>query len=301
MIRDTAYRRTAMPEAGRQLLSGMTGKPRDARLGLKETVGQRWAKATGRPRLVTLNKALVYFGSRGLGLFNHEDLEVSGESRLVARLLGSTESPVVIDVGAHRGLWTRLLLDTVPSARVHTFEPSPGLAAELEGIAGVVSSNAVAVAGAEGPLTFYDDAQNAGSRHGTVIGGLLETIYGLTSTATQVPGISLDHYRRTNDLRQVDYVKIDVEGSEFDVILGAKDLRAAARTIFQFEFSDNHVLTRRYVSDFVELFGDQYQLFRVLPDGSGLPLADATIWQREQFVFQTLVAIPRSSGSVGLV
>lgn len=271
--------------------------PRLSQLGLRQLAGQRWAKTTGRPALVKLNKALVYFGSRGLGLFNHEDLEVSGESRVIARLLGSTESPVVMDVGAHRGLWTRLLLDSVPTARVHTFEPSPGLAAQLKGIPGVVSSNAVALASTQGPVTFYDDAHNVGSRHGTVIGGLLETIYGLTSTASEVPGISLDEYCRTNELKQVDYVKIDVEGSEFEVLLGAKDLRAAAQTVFQFEFSDNHLLSRRYVNDFVELFGDQYEVFRILPDGSGLLLADATIWQREQFVFQTLLAIPRSSDS----
>ena len=44
--------------------------------------------------------------------------------------------------------------------------------------------------------------------------------------------------------------------------------------LIQFEFNEMNVVSRRFLSDFIELLGPRYELFRLLPDGGRLPLSD---------------------------
>jgi FkbM family methyltransferase len=265
------------------------------RTRMKHALGRGWAKSTGRESLLKVNKAVFYLSGRALGLYNYENLDVSGEGNVIKRHIAASGQPVVFDVGAHRGTWTELVLAHNPSARVHAFEPSPKHAGDLARDSRIAASNALVLGKTAGEITVFDDRDDLNSHHASVVPGLLEWTYAHTSAGYEAPMQTIDGYVSEHELDRVDFVKIDVEGFEYEVLEGARVLLDAGKTIFQFEFSEVNVRSRHFLADFDKLIGPQYELFRVLPDGGKMPLSEGatTHWQREQFSFQTVLALPR--------
>jgi len=68
-----------------------------------------------------LASRLFDWSSRRLG-YGNEDPTTNGEFRLLAEL---PERPTVFDVGANRGDFAQGVLERIPGARIHCFEPSP--------------------------------------------------------------------------------------------------------------------------------------------------------------------------------
>lgn len=127
---------------------------------------------------------------------------------------------VAIDIGAHRGFWTRLLTKSFKT--VHAFEPQPGPAAEIltaidNGLDNI-ELHVLAVSNHQGQRMLYryrdNMLANASSKHGS---------------EGKARGHFWTSYVRLDDLffpasRSVDFVKIDTEGYEHDVLLSGEYL-----------------------------------------------------------------------------
>lgn len=134
-----------------------------------------------------------------------------------------------VDVGAHAGLYTIALARAVgPEGAVLAFEPSAGnlerLRDNLErnGLANVTIHGAAATA-VDKPvrLRIADDP---------AYGSTTEVFEGRDSgESTIVPGLSLDSAWVAAGRPAVSFVKIDVEGSEIDVLSGAEALLLECR------------------------------------------------------------------------
>ena len=128
---------------------------------------------------------------------------------------------MAIDAGAHIGLFTVTMARAVgPRGRVLSFEPTETNARVLErtvalnGLDGVVSCRREALAAERGFAEFYVDeheSSNANSlvRRSGVVG------------AVRVPTVSIDDIAGEHDA-PVSCMKIDVEGTELDVLRGAE-------------------------------------------------------------------------------
>jgi FkbM family methyltransferase len=150
---------------------------------------------------------------------------------------------VVFDVGAHVGELTMLFSRFASSGQVHAFEAgrtsferlSAACAASARGN---VLLHHVAVSDREGEIELhvYDDAHLAWS---TQADRPLAN-YGIDvkpAGIERVPSITLDRYCETANIARIDLLKIDVEGAEFQVLLGAKRLLAEQRIrCLTFEF-----------------------------------------------------------------
>ena len=76
----------------------------------------------------------------------------------------------------------------------------------------------------------------------------------------------LDNYWKDKS-KILDYIKIDVEGHELDVIQGLGDLIKNVRLI-QFEFGGCNIDTRTYFQDFWYHFSEKdFLIFRITPRG----------------------------------
>jgi FkbM family methyltransferase len=114
---------------------------------------------------------------------------------------------VAVDAGAHVGFWSYYL--ALAFTRVHAFEPNELFAQcfERNVRAKHVSLHRVALGETEGSVSLQVDAQNTGATHVKPgVGG-------------EVPLRRLDTYR----LDEVDFLKIDVEGYERQVLEGARE------------------------------------------------------------------------------
>jgi FkbM family methyltransferase len=135
---------------------------------------------------------------------------------------------VFFDCGAHIGLFTVVASRLVGGdgggggGRVFSFEPTPATREVLEKVVAIndcrnVEVRPEAVSRAAGTAVFFDtggECSNANSlvklnRHKD--GGLT------------VPTVSIDEFARKRGNLEINCIKIDVEGAEFDVLVGAEN------------------------------------------------------------------------------
>ena len=130
---------------------------------------------------------------------------------------------VAVDVGAHVGFLTAIMANAVgPKGRVYAFEPDPRSFAHLANMAGLKTGRiearrtAVLDHSADGvsAVRFYCDP--AFPMYSTSRSELA----GVHAREVEVPAISLDAFFRQERISRIDFVKIDVEGSEGAVIEG---------------------------------------------------------------------------------
>lgn len=133
----------------------------------------------------------------GLGTYQHHKIEMA--------LAHTKGRRVVVDVGAHVGLWSRIL--AIHFDQVHAFEPSPDHCACFK--RNVTSPNVtlhpVALGSGSGRVRIDTPAGNSGHTHVVSANGV------------EVPLRRLDSF----DISDVDLIKIDTEGYEREVLAGA--------------------------------------------------------------------------------
>jgi FkbM family methyltransferase len=133
----------------------------------------------------------------------------------------------VIDIGAHIGYYTLLLAKCVgPAGRVISFEPLPvnltllRQNVQLNDLQHVqVKAQAVFSRNEELTITVPDHAPNSGEASVLPVEGAKQF---------RVPATTLDSFCSGTGCRP-DFLKMDVEGAEYDVLLGAKETIAQSR------------------------------------------------------------------------
>jgi len=178
----------------------------------------------GIPFLVRLSFGALWLARRDdlgehllFGRFENEELA------FVRRFL--KPGMVVLDIGAHQGLYTLLASKQVGRAgRVFAFEPSPRERRALRWhlilnrcLNVAVQPFAVARDDGEADLYVVQGSQTGCNslRPPDVVGA--------TSMAS-VRTISLDSWMRRENVSRVDFIKLDVEGAELEVLEGATRL-----------------------------------------------------------------------------
>lgn len=142
---------------------------------------------------------------------------------------------VVFDVGANDGRTALVFAAAWPGARIHAFEPSSETFARLSAATAAspeIAAHRLALGAREGPGWIETGGLDRTRRAGT----------GADVAAGREPVemTTLDAVRRRLGVARIDYLKIDVEGGDLDVLAGAQALFAAgAIDIVQIEVGMN--------------------------------------------------------------
>jgi FkbM family methyltransferase len=234
---------------------------------------------------------------RQLGFFNWETMEASGETWFLHDMLPGllrTRQPLVMDVGGNSGDYTLAVLKRFPEARAHAFEPHPVTFQKLVvAIDAKASCHQMALGSQPGTLNLYD---SEGSTEGGIRASLspeaLKTMTSKPLVAVPVEVSTLDLFLGAQGIEKVDFLKIDTEGFEMDVLNGASKALASGRIgVIQFEFNALHIGRRQFLIDFMERLPG-HRLYRLLADGM-VALDKLKPYEREIFAFQNIVAIRR--------
>ncbi|MGV0871971.1 FkbM family methyltransferase [Mycolicibacterium sp. XJ879] len=165
---------------------------------------------------------------------------------------------VFFDVGANIGLYSISASKYVgPAGRVIGFEAHPMIHRYLvsnvarNAVVNVVAENlAVGAESGEARIAFCDN--NAGQTH----------VASTTEDGVVVPMVTLDDYCFRNGISRIDYIKVDVEGYELQVIKGAASIISA---------SDSILIQTEFVSQNLRRYGSPDELVELLTAWGFLP------------------------------
>jgi FkbM family methyltransferase len=144
---------------------------------------------------------------------------------------GEGSPPRMLDVGACFGQMAEPFLSA--GWDVHLFEPDPECRAVLEqNVASFVPRARVV------PAAVTNSALGTASFHKSRtrgLSGLHASSYGETVEVIEVPTVRLADYCRNQGISKVDFLKIDAEGHDFEVLAG-HDLERVDTSLVMFEF-----------------------------------------------------------------
>lgn len=78
---------------------------------------------------------------------------------------------------------------------------------------------------------------------------------------------TIDEYCSEHSIAEIDFLKMDVEGHELEILKGAKKMIESGKiNCVQFEFGIAHLISRVFLRDFFEIL-EGYDIYRILQDG----------------------------------
>jgi FkbM family methyltransferase len=200
----------------------------------------------------------------------------SAEFRFVQRYVAP--GMTVLDIGAHQGFYTLLTSTRVgPSGRVFSFEPSPRERAALHrhvkwNRRGNVSVQGLALGNEEKTASLFVVNQD---QTGCNSLRLPASDVHESWSPVNVQVSRLDGWLAGREIGAIDFVKLDVEGGELDVLKGAREfLERRPRPVFLVEVQDIRTANWAYPAKEVISYLAQrgFQWFALSPDGSLKPL-----------------------------
>lgn len=202
------------------------------------------------------------------------DVDESGERTILREVFGeqSTGPLTVFDVGANKGQFLSYLLRdfTGRLSAVHSFEPGKDSFEQLMKVdCGnvTVTRNHCALGRDSGEATLFYDT--AGSELASLSQRDLSFKNRSFDGSETVQVKTLEDYCREQAITAIDWLKLDVEGHELDVLQGGRPLiDAGAIRLITFEFGGANIDSRTYLRDFYNFFRDTpLQLHRITPGG----------------------------------
>jgi len=197
---------------------------------------------------------------------NYGMIETSGELRILSLVKNNFKDPVIFDGGANVGEYTRACAEI---GTVYAFEPAASpFSGLLKRFAGVhnVKPFQYALSDESRPMTLKYDLDS--SQIASVVDLNYEHYNIAMSNQEEVQGITVDAFCHKMDVDRITLLKLDIEGSEYFALLGAKNMIALDRIdMIQFEMGWPNVDSKTFFKDFYLLLKEKYKLYRILSFG----------------------------------
>lgn len=203
--------------------------------------------------------------------YQNANQEKNGEFRwvdaLVANWVDKKVKPTIIDVGANVGKYVSKFADSAvgPNISLFAFEPNLDtykLLVDKNGQKKGVSLFNFGMGNKNKTVTLYEPL-NANS-HATIFADALD---GREVREVSIEIKRLDEFCADHKIEHIDFLKIDVEGYEVNVLEGIKsyiDERKIDYILFEYNYHSLH--SKIYLNDFFQIFKSNYKVYRILKD-----------------------------------
>jgi len=241
-----------------------------------------------------LNNVVFQLALKGRGFNNCCDMSATGEAWFLNRL-AKTKPALCVDIGANIGQYSKSILEST-GALVFSFEPLPDAFSELNQLKHQfperILTFPLALGNTKGFSTLYfgDSKSELASLSEEV--NQIEYVGASNTSKMEVSIDKLDSYLEhlQKVAKEIDFLKIDVEGYEWEVLDGAQRVLSEMKPKFvQLEFN-YHQLFRGHTLLSLAAMLPGYRAFQLLPKGAGMVEGDpkdplANIYSYTNFVF----------------
>ena len=252
------------------------------------------------PRLIrgiqgqNLNDFIFQLTLRARGFNNCCDMGLTGEAKFL-EFLAKTQPRLCVDIGANVGNYSNALIEST-NATIFAFEPLPDAFFELEKIKQKfperIRTYQLALGNSQGISTLYfGDSKSELASLSKEVNQIDFVGYSNTSQM-DVRVEKLDFYLEIlrSVAEEIDFLKIDVEGFEWEVLQGAKHVLLEMRPKFvQLEFNIHQLFRGHSLFSLSQLLPG-YRVYQLLANNDGMVERDvkdplANIYTYSNFIF----------------
>lgn len=188
---------------------------------------------------------------------------------LISKLDSNKVCPIIFDVGANVGKYTKELLNNFnDNCIIHSFEPVKKTYQKLSenNFAKNVILHNFAFSSAEGSSKIYTNSETSGLA--SLSKRRLDHFNIHMDIEENIKLKTIDSFCLENGINNIFFLKMDVEGHELEVLKGAKNmLNNNSIEHLQFEFGGCNIDSRTFFQDFWYLLKDKYHIYRIVKDG----------------------------------
>ncbi len=157
-----------------------------------------------------------------------------------------SSNPVIIDIGANAGFFDILLLSKIPNANIYAYEPLPDNILQIQKLISInpqlqdkLFPKQVAVTGT--PQQTSDLYVETGSKS-SVVASVFANFDSRNTRKISVACVTLNEIILNNNLLAIDLIKIDCEGSEYDILYNTDPsiIRRAKMLLIEVHDLDEH-------------------------------------------------------------
>lgn len=213
-----------------------------------------------------LFKNLAGFG-RALNRFyenrNH-DISSNGEFTVIKKISKFNPS-IIIDGGANIGKYSIIVSQNCPNCNIYAFEPVENTFKEMQDNV-VGYTNIIPIKKGLFSNNCTKEINLFNSNTHSSIYDIRGPKYQSNKTQT-IELICGDDFVEENSIGIIDFIKLDLEGAEFDAIMGFHNLFKQKRIkAVQFEFGYINITTKKLLYDFYNLFEEYgYIVGKIFP------------------------------------
>ncbi len=244
-------------------------------------------------KLANINLLMLTYNS--IGILKYWDSAVSGEDFVINTILSQyfkKDDLIVFDVGANIGDYSQKIRAGFSKSKIYAFEPNPKtfelLTRNLDSL--TINCQNLGISSKSSLQKIYTYSDDTSSQHASIYKNVLLDLHKANSIIEmEFKNTTLDDFCKINNINYIDFLKIDTEGHELEVLKGGmKMIHENKIGIIQFEFNEMNIVSRVFLKDFYEILKG-YDIYR-LDSNKLIPLFEYNSIN-EIFKFQNLLAI----------
>ncbi|MEE9296451.1 MAG: FkbM family methyltransferase [Phycisphaerae bacterium] len=221
------------------------------------------------------------------------DHDTNGE-RFVLEALRGRPLSCLFDVGANVGQWTMMARNIFPHSEIHCFEVMPPTVEKLRKHVeedGKITVNSCGLSDGNGSIALRCFSGNDALTTST------DYPHDLPVSEARGEVITGDGYVQRKGIKHIDFIKIDVEGMEHQVLAGLTETLAAGKVdMVQFEYGRVNIITKFLLRDFYAFFDRHgFAVGKIYPDH--VAVGDYSL-EDEDFGGPNYLAVRRARGDL---
>ena len=195
---------------------------------------------------------------------NH-DTYSNGELTVLKKILKLNPLSIIIDGGANIGSYSLLINQLGQISRVYSFEPVKSTFEKLKKNVALYK-NII-------PIEKGLYKENCTKEINIFVSDTHSSLYDIQGLPYESSGkqsielVSGDDFMKQNNISEIDFLKIDIEGAEFDAILGfEKNITNGTIKAIQFEYGYINISTKKLLVDYYNYFESKgYVIGKIFP------------------------------------
>ncbi|MFX1419562.1 MAG: FkbM family methyltransferase [Promethearchaeota archaeon] len=247
-------------------------------------------------RMIPRNPILYTLFKRYISKYNGENninMYKNGEIRFLKCNIKNCK--VVFDIGANIGQWTRIALNMNKDLNIHCFEPSKYTYTKLlsKNFPPNVNCINIGLSSTKKEQILYIFREGGGLNSLYQREGLYNRNKKLSSKKEKVQLDTLDNYCDEKNIQKIDFMKIDAEGHEFEILKGGKNLFHNGQVnLIQFEYGGCFIDAHVFLKDIFDFFKDfDYNFYKIYPNS--IKLVPKYFNNFENFQYQNWLIIKK--------